>query len=136
MIGVTDNKNKITEHLSRYVEQKQQTHANEEIDELRCRNSKFKSEIKELKIKLENCVTKEDIDALVQDIQNSFELFLNKTPRENDEILHDQIKTLKHDIENIHEKLESIGLNDMQILPAKKNVPNVPKLDIKPKIKK
>jgi len=122
MINITGEKKSITEYLKQFVETKTD---NNDVNEVRARCGKFKEQINELSEKVDNCITREDMEELVADIRNSFELFLNKTPRENDTKFEERLNAFQAKIDDINFKLDALGLDQVEILPAKKKVPKL-----------
>lgn len=77
MIGKSICTNTITSDVSKFFEVKNQI--TEKHKEVLQTVEELKQQLSDIK---ENCVNVDDLDSLVQDIKQSFELFVNNTPRE------------------------------------------------------
>jgi len=137
MLGMFNNENcetkpkqKITDHLSNYVQNNNNQYKTEIQtikNDLKTKTEEMQNLITEMK---KECVNINDIDELITDIRNSFELFINTThtPRQNElekrlTDLETKYNTLFNNtnIEIIHEEEKT------------KKSSRVPKLEIKKK---
>ena len=92
MIGKTISTN-ITSEVGKFFEEKNQliqkhTEIKQRIDDLN-------NELEDLRAYMNTCVNVDDLNILVQDIKSSFELFVNQTPRSNDDEVLNRLKALE-----------------------------------------
>ena len=144
MIGLynCNEKQKITQHLTNYVQNKEII--NQEMDELKqkiensatsCKEQSSKlekllSEVEQVKEALKNAVNSEDLNDLVEDVRNSFELFLNNTPRQNQ--IEQQLKAVEQRINDLEGRTNAFfGNGEIEFI----NTDNIPK-EINKEIKK
>ena len=132
MISLTGDK--IVNHVSRFIDSKREEsqQKNGELNEIRDRCGKLKSEMKDIAGKLDQYVSKDEIESLITDIRESFELFMNQTPRTKDNETDDKIFALQSQLDEMNNKLDALGLNNIEIVPKKRAIP---KLDVGIKLK-
>jgi hypothetical protein len=137
MIGITGKTGKICEHVSRIVEQKSRheddiislqtglSYSNKEIECSRDIINKLYQSVDDLQ---KNTVSNDDIDELITDIRTSFELFVNNTPRFDDE----KFKQLEERFAALTEKFETWQAltENGEIEIIKKTTKSIPKLNI------
>jgi len=142
MIGLT-NGQKITSHLEKFVQIKEQSNADlsdvkNKLSATETKCEALSHEMIDLKSSVDKCVNNDDLNELVDDIRNSFELFLNNTPRPKDNELENQIKVLNDRLKIMEDKMTSVfGSGEVEIIPAevtkKLSSSKIPKLEIKKK---
>jgi len=141
MIGLT-NGQKITSHLEKFVQIKEQSNADlsDVKNKLCATDTKCEAlshEMTALKSSVDKCVNNDDLNELVDDIRKSFELFLNNTPRSKDNELENQITVLNDRLKIMEDKITSVfGSGEVEIITAevpKKLSSKIPKLEIKKK---
>lgn len=146
MIGLTTNGQKITSHLANFVQIKEQSNADlsDVKNKLIATDTRLEkceamcNEMSALKSSVDKCVNNDDLNELVDDIRNSFELFLNTTPRPKENELENQMKILNDRLKIMEDKLTSIfGSGEVEIItaevPKKSCSSKIPKLEIKKK---
>jgi uncharacterized protein YpuA (DUF1002 family) len=103
--------NQVSEHVKKITKQN---------DELYTTLNRHEQRLTEL----DNFATREDVGRLIDDIQNSFEVVLNATPRNTNEILtmRTDFQSLRDDIAKIRNEIDSLK-RDM------KNDPVISSLD-------
>lgn len=103
--------NQVSEHVKKITKQN---------DELYTTLNRHEQRLTEL----DNFATREDVGRLIDDIQNSFEVVLNATPRNTNEILsmRTDFQSLRDDITKIRNEIDSLK-RDM------KNDPVISSLD-------
>jgi len=152
MIGLynsTQEKGKLTSHLSSFLQNKDAL--NSELDEIKNKieknvntysefNNKFNTlydEMSLIKEGLKSTVNAEDLNELVNDIRNSFEMFLNNTPRHNQ--IEQEIKALQGRVEDLDKRMSALFNNgEVEVISVENTIPQkemkskskVPKLDI------
>lgn len=144
MLGHTNN---IVNHVSNICESrnaysielnklKEQAKSNmENLEIMKIDLQQLKSEIQSFKDFENKYVTMDELNEVVNDVKNSFELFLNLTPRSDDKLEHvlKNINDLEQRIQTLQQQYESIpvefAIENTQV-PVKRNIP---KLNIKTK---
>jgi len=138
MLGMFNNENcetkpkqKITDHLSNYVQNNNNQYKKdiEQVkNDLKTKTEEMQNLITEMK---KECVNINDIDELITDIRNSFELFINNntTPRQDN--LEKRLTELENKYNTMfnNTNIEILHEDDKQ---TKKST-RVPKLEIKKK---
>ena len=144
MIGLTGKSGKICEHVSELVSHKnsvtcdisnlktivnkQQEKSESEgilIAKLDDEIHDLQNQITELREQINNSINADQIDELITDIRTSFELYINSTPRQDDE----KLKFLELQITNLQTQFIDLGLgDDVQIIKNKSK--SIPKLNI------
>ena len=85
----------------------------------------LQNQITELREQINNSINADQIDELITDIRSSFELYINSTPRQDDE----KLKFLELQIANLQTQFIDLGLgDDVQIIKNKSKA--IPKLNI------
>ena len=85
----------------------------------------LQNQITELREQINNSINADQIDELITDIRTSFELYINSTPRQNDE----KLTFLELQITNLQTQFTDLGLgDDVQIIKNKSK--SIPKLNI------
>jgi len=138
MLGMFNNENcetkpkqKITDHLSNYVQNNNNQYKKdiEQVkNDLKTKTEEMQNLITEMK---KECVNINDIDELITDIRNSFELFINNntTPRQDN--LEKRLTELENKYNTMfnNTNIEILHEDDKQT----KKSSRVPKLEIKKK---
>jgi len=138
MLGMFNNENcetkpkqKITDHLSNFVQNNNAQYKKdiEQVkNDLKTKTEEMQNLITEMK---KECVNINDIDELITDIRNSFELFINSntTPRQDN--LEKRIADLENKYNTLfnNTNIEILHEDEKQI----KKSSRVPKLEIKKK---
>ena len=144
MIGLTGKSGKICEHVSELVSHKNSVTCDivnlktiinkhqEKIESASFLIAKLDDEIHdlqnqiiELREQISTAINADQIDELITDIRTSFELYINSTPRQDDE----KLKFLEQEITNLKTQFEDLGLgDDVQIIKNKSK--SIPKLNI------
>jgi len=151
MIGLYNEKQKITSHLTNFVQNRDTvSHEVEELkqkieknaDEIKLKYSKLENmifEIEQIKESFKTTVNADDLNELVQDIRTSFELFINnsQTPRQNE--LEQHLKTLESRISELETHIKSFFVgNEVELITAENahkeiKKTKIPKLEIRKK---
>ena len=85
----------------------------------------LQNQITELKEQINNSINADQIDELITDIRTSFELYINSTPRQDNE----KLTFLEQQITNLQTQFIDLGLgDDVQIIKNKSK--SIPKLNI------
>ena len=85
----------------------------------------LQNQIIELREQISTAINADQIDELITDIRTSFELYINSTPRQDDE----KLKFLELQITNLQTQFTDLGLgDDVQIIKNKSK--SIPKLNI------
>ncbi len=96
MIGLHGKSGKICEHVSNLIETKNTLScdidniknnicaSNDEIAKSKSDLESIHADIELLKIVSKNAINHDEIDELISDIRNSFEIYINQTPRTDD----------------------------------------------------
>ena len=137
MLGMFNNENcetkpkqKITDHLSNFVQNNNAQYKKdiEQVkNDLKTKTEEMQNLITEMK---KECVNINDIDELITDIRNSFELFINSntTPRQ------DNLEKRIADLENKYNTLfNNTNIEIIHEEEKTKKSSRVPKLEIKKK---
>ena len=144
MIGLTGKSGKICEHVSELVSHKNSVTCDisnlktiinkhqEKIESASFLIAKLDDEIHdlqnqiiELREQINNSINADQNDELITDIRTSFELYINSTPRQDDE----KLKFLELQITNLQTQFTDLGLgDDVQIIKNKSKA--IPKLNI------
>ena len=144
MIGLTGKTGKICEHVSELVSHKNSVTCDisnlktiinkhqEKIESASFLIAKLDDEIHdlqnqiiELREQISTAINADQIDELITDIRTSFELYINSTPRQDDE----KLKFLELQITNLQTQFTDLGLgDDVQIIKNKSKA--IPKLNI------
>jgi len=156
MLGLynSQEKGKLTTHLSSFLQNKDLL--NSELDEIKNKieknvnkysefNDKFNAlyeEMTQIKEVLKTSVNAEDLNELVNDIRNSFEMFLNNTPRQNQ--IEQEIKALQGRVEDLDKRMNTLFNNgEVEVISVENSIPQkelkksskIPKLEISRKSK-
>jgi len=147
MIGLYGNdKQRISSHLSNYVQNKETM--SHDIDELKQKiegsykeqqekYSKLLFDVENIKEGLKTTVNVDDLNDLIDDVRNSFELFLNNTPRQNE--LEKLLRTLEVKVNDLEARMNAFfGNGEVELITVENTQKEVkkckvPKLDIKKK---
>ena len=144
MIGLTGKSGKICEHVSELVSHKNsvtcdivnlKTNINKHEEKIEAEAiliaklddeiHDLQNQITELREQINNSINADQIDELITDIRTSFELYINSTPRQDDE----KMKFLEQQITNLQTQFTDLGLgDDVQIIKNKSKA--IPKLNI------
>ena len=144
MIGLTGKTGKICEHVSELVSHKNsvtcdivnlKTNINKHEEKIEAEAiliaklddeiHDLQNQITELREQINNSINADQIDELITDIRTSFELYINSTPRQDDE----KLKFLELQITNLQTQFTDLGLgDDVQIIKNKSKA--IPKLNI------
>jgi len=89
----------ITADVSKFFDEKNQLAQKQ--TEIKQKVEDLVSELEDLKVYMNTCVNVEDLNVLVQDIKSSFELFVNQTPRSNDEDIVRRLNALENRVAEI-----------------------------------
>ena len=144
MIGLYGNdKQRISSHLSNYVQNKETM--SHDIDELKQKiegsykeqqekYSKLLFDVENIKEGLKTTVNVDDLNDLIDDVRNSFELFLNNTPRQNE--LEKLLRTLEVKVNDLEARMNAFfGNGEVELITVENTQKEVkkckvPKLDI------
>ena len=86
----------------------------------------LQNQILELREQISTAINADQIDELITDIRTSFELYINSTPRQDDD---EKLKFLEQQITNLQTQFTDLGLgDDVQIIKNKSKA--IPKLNI------
>jgi len=130
MIGKTLPTN-ITSEVGRFFEEKNQIVQKQ--CEIKNKIEELNNELEELRVYMNTCVSVDDINGLVQDIKNSFELFVNQTPRSNDDELVRRLNALEARVAEIPDmRIISQAQVQCESTPVS-NKKEIPKLNIRKK---
>jgi len=123
MIGKSISNNfNLTNDLSKVFEDR--TQLIKKQDELKEKIELYKEELEELRMSLNTVVSIDDLNILVQDIKQSFELFVNNTPRDNkNEELEIRLKTLEEKLNKI--EIIQTSCDNENITTNKKAIPKL-----------
>ena len=144
MIGLTGKSGKICEHVSELVSHKNsvtwdisnlKTIINKHQEKIEAEAiliaklddeiHDLQNQIIELREQINNSINADQIDELITDIRTSFLLYINSTPRQDDE----KLKFLELQITNLQTQFTDLGLgDDVQIIKNKSK--SIPKLNI------
>jgi len=131
MIGKTLQTN-ITSDVSKFLDEKNQL--TQKQSEIKNTIESLNKELEQLKECLNTCVSVDDIGILVQDIKNSFELFVVQTPRSNDDEIIKRLNALESKVAEIPDMKiiqNSSGLPvDHTSLSSRIEKREIPKLNI------
>ena len=134
MIGKTLHTN-ITSDVSKFFDEKNQLVQKQ--CEIKQRIENLNKELEDLKECFNTCVSVDDIGVLVQDIKNSFELFVVQTPRSNDDEIIKRLTALETRVAEIPEMKiiqHSSGLPvDHTTISSRIEKREIPKLNISKK---
>jgi len=128
MIGKTLHTN-ITADVGKFFEEKNQLVQKQ--CEIKNKIDDLNNELEELRVYMNTCVNVDDLNILVQDIKSSFELFVNQTPRSNDDDLVRRLNALEARVAEIPDmKIISQAQAQCETVPVS-NKKEIPKLNIK-----
>ena len=131
MIGKTLPTN-ITSEVGKFFEEKNQLVQKQ--CEIKNKIEDLNNELEELRVYMNTCVSVDDINGLVQDIKNSFELFVNQTPRSNDDELVRRLNALEARVAEIPDMKIIQNVASLSVEPSPVSCKKeIPKLNIRKK---
>jgi len=133
MIGLFNEKQRITQHLNNFVENKNVMQC--EIEALKVKTNKI-NELETTVTKLKDeAINQEDLNELVQDIRTSFELFLNSNHTPRQDRVESELKNIQTQLNNLEGKINVLFNGKVEVIEhedakdAKKSS-KIPKLEI------
>ena len=136
MIGLHGKSGKICDHVNSLIETKNTLScdidniknnicaSNDEIAKAKSDLESIHADIELLKIVSKNAINHDEIDELISDIRNSFEIYINQTPRTDD----NRFLALEKRLSEINERFNEL-IGDVEIIkPA--TTRSIPKLNI------
>ena len=139
MIGLHGKSGKICEHVSNLIETKNTLSgdidniknnicaSNDEIAKAKSDLESIRADIELLKIVSKNSINHDEIDELISDIRNSFEIYINQTPRTCDD---NRFLTLEKRLSEIDNKFNEL-IGDVEII--KPTTRSIPKINLQPR---
>jgi len=134
MIGLFNEKQRITQHLNNFVENKNVMQC--EIEALKVKTNKI-NELETTVTKLKDeAINQEDLNELVQDIRTSFELFLNSNHTPRQDRVESELKNIQTQLNNLEGKINVLFNGKVEVIEhedvkdAKKSSSKIPKLEI------
>ena len=139
MIGLHGKSGKICEHVSNLIETKNTLSgdidniknnicaSNDEIAKAKSDLESIRADIELLKIVSKNSINHDEIDELISDIRNSFEIYINQTPRTCDD---NRFLTLEKRLGEIDNKFNEL-IGDVEII--KPTTRSIPKINLQPR---
>ena len=139
MIGLHGKSGKICEHVSNLIETKNTLSgdidniknnicaSNDEIAKAKSDLESIQADIELLKIVSKNSINHDEIDELISDIRNSFEIYINQTPRTCDD---NRFLTLEKRLSEIDNKFNEL-IGDVEII--KPTTRSIPKINLQPR---
>ena len=145
MIGLTGKTGVISSHVSELVSHKNSVTC--DISDLKTNINKIQEKIEsegiliakldeqindlqnqitELKEQINNSINADQIDELITDIRTSFELYINSTPRQDNE----KLTFLEQQITNLQTQFIDLGLGSDEVQIIKNKSKSIPKLNI------
>ena len=86
----------------------------------------LQNQITELREQINNSINADQIDELITDIRSSFELYINSTPRQDNE----KLTFLEQQITNLQTQFIDLGLGSDEVQIIKNKSKSIPKLNI------
>ena len=145
MIGLTGKSGKICEHVSELVSHKNsvtcdisnlKTNINNHQEKIEADSiliakldeqiNDLQNQIIELREQINNSINADQIDELITDIRTSFELYINSTPRQDNE----KLTFLEQQITNLQTQFIDLGLGSDEVQIIKNKSKSIPKLNI------
>lgn len=123
---ICENRNVTLNELENHT--KQLKKHEEQLNECFHKMNTMVHELEKIKSDCERLITEQDLDDLVVDIRNSFEMFVNSTPRPNNDV---KVVELENKLMSLENKIDSLGMNNIEIIEQPKK--HIPKLNLKKK---
>ena len=139
MIGLHGKSGKICDHVNSLIETKNTLSgdidniknnicaSNDEIAKAKSDLESIRADIELLKIVSKNSINHDEIDELISDISNSFEIYINQTPRTCDD---NRFLTLEKRLSEIDNKFNEL-IGDVEII--KPTTRSIPKINLQPR---
>jgi hypothetical protein len=139
MIGLHGKSGKICDHVNSLIETKNTLSgdidniknnicaSNDEIAKAKSDLESIRADIELLKIVSKNSINHDEIDELISDIRNSFEIYINQTPRTCDD---NRFLTLEKRLSEIDNKFNEL-IGDVEII--KPTTRSIPKINLQPR---
>ena len=86
----------------------------------------LQNQITELREQISTAINADQIDELITDIRSSFELYINSTPRQDNE----KLTFLEQQITNLQTQFIDLGLGSDEVQIIKNKSKSIPKLNI------
>jgi len=138
MIGLFNDKHKITQHLNNFVENKNIMQC--EIEALKVKTDKINELENAVSHLKDEAINQEDLNELVQDIRSSFELFLNSNHTPRQDKFESQLENIQTKLSNLEDKMNmlfngKVEVIESQVIESVKKSSKIPKLEISRKSK-
>jgi len=138
MIGLFNDKHKITQHLNNFVENKNIMQC--EIEALKVKTDKINELENAVSHLKDEAINQEDLNELVQDIRSSFELFLNSNHTPRQDKFESQLENIQTKLSNLEDKMNmlfngKVEVIENQVIESVKKSSKIPKLEISRKSK-
>ena len=138
MIGLHGKSGKICDHVNSLIETKNTLScdidniknnicaSNDEMAKAKVDLQSIHDDIEILKIVSKNAINHDEIDELISDIRNSFEIYINQTPRIDD----NRFLALEKRLSEINERFNDL-IGDVEII--KPTTRSIPKINLQPR---
>lgn len=160
MIGITQGcKHKISDHVGNLVQNREAlinelnvlklklsedlNKSKNDQDNVKNDMERVNKELEEIKQKFAHYVDVEQIEELITDIRQSFEIFMNTTPRQKDDefdnkmnAMQKQLNFMETQMKEMKSQMDSLfSSGEVEVIPAsaKSSKKSVPKLELKKK---
>jgi len=132
MIGLFNEKQRITQHLNNFVENKNVMQC--EIEALKVKTNKI-NELETTVTKLKDeAINQEDLNELVQDIRTSFELFLNSNHTPRQDRVESELKNIQTQLNNLEGKINVLFNGKVEVIEHNEEVKDLKKSSKIPKL--
>ena len=135
MIGLYNDKHKITQHLNNFVENKNVMQC--EIEALKVKTDKINELENAVSHLKDESINQEDLNELVQDIRTSFELFLNSNHTPRQDRVESELKDIQSQLNNLEGKMNMLFNGKVEVIENNEEVKSdvkksskIPKLEI------
>jgi len=132
MIGLFNDKQKITPYLNNFVENKNVMQC--EIEALKVKTDKINQLENEVSHLKDESINQEDLNELVQDIRTSFELFLNSNHTPRQDKFESQLENIQSQLNNLESKINVLFNGKVEVIEHNEEIKDVKKSSKIPKL--